>query len=133
MNPVVRGILAVIVGMAVALALIVVVQMIGTRIYPPPPMDRTSIESIKAVMAQVPLVSLLFVLLSYTAGSVAGGWVAARFAPRDKMAHAMTLAGLLFCFGIINLISLPHPAWFWGASSAVYWLGAWSGAKAAEA
>jgi hypothetical protein len=133
MNPVVRGVLAVIAGMLVALVLIVVVQVIGTRVYPPPPMNRASIESIKAAIAQVPLVSLLFVLLSYTAGSVAGGWVVARFAPRDKMVHAMTLAGLLFCLGIVNLTSLPHPTWFWVASSAVYWLGAWSGAKAAEA
>ncbi|MGH7729988.1 MAG: hypothetical protein ACRENJ_01920 [Candidatus Eiseniibacteriota bacterium] len=133
MNPVVRGILAVIAGMLVAFVLIVVVQTIGTRIYPPPPMDRTNIDSIKAAMAQIPLASLLFVLLSYAAGSVAGGWVAARFAPRDKMAHAMTLAALLFCLGIMNLISLPHPPWFWVASSAIYWLGAWSGAKAAGA
>ena len=134
MNPVVRGFLAIIAGMIVAFVLIFVVQTIGTRIYPPPVgMDRTNIESIKAVMAMIPLASLLFVLLSYAAGSVAGGWVAARFAPRSKMAHAMTVAGLLFCLGLANLITLPHPPWFWVASSAIYWIGAWSGAQAAGA
>jgi hypothetical protein len=134
MNPVVRGFLAVIAGMIVAFVLIFVVQTIGTRVYPPPAgMDGTSIDSIKAAMAMIPLASLLFVLLSYAAGSVAGGWVAARFAPRSKMAHAMTVAGLLFCLGVVNLLSLPHPPWFWVASSAIYWLGAWSGAQAAGA
>ena len=133
MNPVVRGMLAVIGGILIAFVLIVVVQTIGTRIYPPPPIDRANLDSIKAVMAQIPLASLLFVVLSYAAGSVAGGWVAARFAPRDKMAHAMTVGGLLFLLGIVNLMSLPHPTWFWVASSATYWLGAWSGARAAGA
>ncbi len=132
MNPVVRSILAVISGLLVAFVLIAVVQMIGMRLYPPPAgMDPTNPESIKAAMAQIPLAALLFVLLSYAAGSVAGGWVAARFAPKAKMMHAMILAALLFCAGLMNLMIIPHPVWFAIASSALYWLGAWSGAQAA--
>ena len=133
MNPVVRSILAVITGMLVAFVLIGLVQAIGMRIYPPPPgMDPTNIESIKAAMAQIPLAALLFVLLSYAAGSVAGGWVAARFAPARKMRHAMMVAALLFGAGLMNLTTVPHPTWFAVVSSLIYWLGAWSGAVAAS-
>ena len=132
MNPVIRSVLAVVVGMLSAFVMIALVQVIGVRVYPPPTgMDPTNLESMKAVMARIPLGALLFVLLSYTAGSVAGGWVAARFAPKGRMMHAMSVAALLFGAGLVNLMTIPHPVWFWVASSALYWLGAWSGAQAA--
>ena len=133
MNPVVRSILAVILGLLVAFVVIALVQMIGIRVYPPPAgMDPTNPESIKAAMAQIPLAALLFVLLSYAAGSVVGGWVSARFAPKAKMTHAIIVAALLFCAGLMNLMTIPHPMWFAVTSSAIYWLGAWSGAQAAS-
>jgi hypothetical protein len=132
MNPVVRSVLAVVGGMLVAFVLIALVQVIGMRVYPPPSgLDPANPESIKAAMAMVPLGALLFVLLAYAAGSVAGGWVAARFAPSGKMMHAMIVAALLVGAGLVNLLSIPHPAWFWVASNAIYLLGAWSGAQAA--
>ena len=134
MNPVIRSILAVIVGVLVAFVLIACVEIIGMRVYPPPDgMNAASLESIRAAMARIPLGALLFVLLAYTVGSVAGGWVAARFAPSAKMAHAMTVAALLFGAGLMNLMTIPHPPWFWVTSSLIYWLGAWSGAQAAGA
>jgi hypothetical protein len=134
MNPVFRSVLAVITGMLVAFVMIALVQIIGMRIYPPPPgFDPTHPDSLKAMMSQIPLAAKLFVLLAYAAGSVAGGWVAARFAPRGKMRHAMIVAALLFGAGLMNLMTIPHPAWFWITSSLIYWLGAWSGAQAAGA
>lgn len=134
MNPMVRSILAVVAGMLVAFVLIVCVEMIGMRVYPPPTdMDPRNIESIKSAMARIPLGAMLFVLLAYTVGSVAGGWVAARFAPSAGLSHAMFVAALLFGAGLMNLMTVPHPVWFWVASSAIYFLGAWSGAQAAGA
>jgi hypothetical protein len=134
MSPVVRSILAVVGGMLVAFVLIAIVQLIGMRIYPPPTgVDMTDRESLKAAMAQVPLGALLCVLVAYAAGSVAGGWVAARFAPSGKMRHAMILAALLIGAGLTNLLTIPHPVWFWVASNAIYLVGAWSGAQAGGA
>ena len=132
MNPVVRSTLAVVVGMLVAFVLIALVQVIGLRVYPPPAgIDLTNPESLRSAMAEMPLGAQLFILLAYAAGSVAGGWVAARFAPSARMMHAMILAALLVGAGLVNLMSIPHPAWFWVASNAIYLLGAWSGAQAA--
>ena len=132
MNPVVRSVLAVIAGMLVAFVLIALVQTIGMRVYPPPTaVNPSDPESLRAMMAQIPRGALLFVLLSYAVGSVAGGWIAARFAPGAGMRHAMVVAALLFGAGLMNLVTIPHPVWFWVCSSAIYWLGAWSGAQAA--
>lgn len=132
MNPVVRSILAVIGGMLVAFVVIAVIEAIGMRLYPPPPgLDPTDRESLKMLVASMPLAAKLCMLVAYAMGSVAGGWVAARFAPHARMMHAMIVAALLFGAGLMNLMTIPHPAWFWVASSAIYWLGAWSGAQAA--
>lgn len=134
LNPVVRSILAVIVGMLVAFVVIGVIEAIGIKLYPPPrgatPTDR---ESLKALVASMPLAAKLCMLLAYAAGSVAGGWMAALLAPRAKRMHAMIVAALLFGAGLMNLMTIPHPAWFWVASSLIYWLGAWSGAQAGGA
>lgn len=127
-----RSILAVIGGMLVAFVAIIVIESIGVKLYPPPPgLNPTDPESLKALVASMPLAAKLCVLLAYAAGSVAGGWVAARLAPRAKMMHAMIVAALLFGAGLMNLMTIPHPVWFWVASSGIYWLGAWSGAQAA--
>jgi hypothetical protein len=134
MNPVVRSILAVVVGVLVAFVLIWVVQLIGIKVYPPPPgLDPADRESLKAMVAQMPLGALLFVLLAYAAGSVAGGWAAARLAPRAGLLHAMLVGVLLLGVGIMNLLTIPHPGWFWVASCAIYPIGAWSGARSAGA
>jgi hypothetical protein len=134
LNPAVRSILAVIGGMLVAFVIIAVIEAIGIRLYPPPAgLDPTNRESLKALVASMPLAAKLCMLVAYAAGSVAGGWVAARFAPRARMMHAMIVAALLFGAGLMNLMTIPHPAWFWVASSLIYWLGAWSGAQAAGA
>ena len=134
MNPVVRSILAVVVGMLVAFVIIALVQTVGMRVYPPPAgMDPSNPESIKAAMAQLPLGALLFVLLAYAAGSVAGGWTAARFAPKSRMMHAMIVGAILLGAGIMNMMTIPHPGWFWASAIAIYLLGAWSGGSAATA
>jgi hypothetical protein len=134
LNPVVRSILAVIVGMLVAFVLIALIEAIGVRLYPSAArLDRTDQESLKRLVASMPLAAKLCMLVAYAAGSVAGGWVAARLAPRARMMHAMIVAALLFGAGLMNLMTIPHPAWFWVASSLIYWAGAWSGAQAAGA
>src|SRR5262245_52002319 len=134
LNPVVRSILAVIGGMLVAFVIIAVVEAIGIKLYPPPPgLNPADPESLKRWVASMPLAAKLCVLLAYAAGSVAGGWVAAGLGPGARLMHAMIVAALLFGAGLMNLMTIPHPAWFWVASSLIYWLGAWSGAQAAGA
>ena len=132
MHPVVRSILAVLAGMLSAFVVIACVQAVGVRIYPPPPgMDPRDTATFKNLMAQMPLGALLFVLLAYAAGSVVGGWVAARFAPRAKLTHGMIVGAFLLGAGIMNMTVIPHPGWFWASAIAIYLLGAWSGARAA--
>ena len=134
MHPVVRSILAILAGLLSAFVVIGLVEAIGMRLYPlPPGMDPRDPNSIKAVMANLPRGAMLCVLVAYAAGSVVGGWVAARFAPRAKLTHGMIVGLLLLTAGLLNMSTIPHPAWFWVSSIAIYVLGSWSGARAAGA
>ncbi len=134
MNPVVRSILAVVAGMLAAFVLIGLVEAIGMKIYPPlPGLDPRDRESFKAAVASMPRGALLCVLVAYAAGSVVGGWVAARFAPKAKLMHAMIVGAILLGAGVMNMMMIPHPGWFWAAAIAIYLLGAWSGGRAAGA
>jgi hypothetical protein len=134
MHPLVRSILAVLGGLLAAFVVIGLVEAAGVRFYPPPPgMDPRDPKSIRAVMANLPRGALLCVLVAYAAGSVVGGWVAARFAPSAKLTHGMVVGALLLAAGVLNMSTIPHPGWFWISSIAIYLLGTWSGARAAGA
>jgi hypothetical protein len=67
------------------------------------------------------------VALSYFTGVLAGAFVALRFA-RDAWTTwpALVVEALLLAFGVINLMSLPHPVWFWIVSLASFPLGAFA-------
>jgi len=134
MRPAVRSVLAILAGLLSAFVVIALVEAIGVRFYPPQPgMDPRDPNSIRAAMANLPRGAMLCVLVAYAAGSVVGGWVAARFAPRAKLTHGMIVGALLLAAGVLNMSTIPHPGWFWASSIAIYLLGSWSGARAAGA
>jgi len=125
-----KSILAVILGLVVAFALISAVQYISYLVYPlPAGVDLTNPESLKAAMANMPIGALLFVLLSYVLGSLGGGWLASRMAPKSNLVHATIVGAILLIAGIANLMKLPHPVWFWVANLAVYLPAAYFGGK----
>jgi hypothetical protein len=114
------------------------VEALGQKVYPPPPgLDPSDPESIRAAMQDIPAGALVFVLLAWTVGSAAGGWVAARLAPRRPVLHGMIIGALLLAGGLANLVMIPHPLWFTIVGVAVFLpaacLGARLGARPAAA
>jgi hypothetical protein len=113
MPSVVRSILAVLAGCIVAFVLIAGIQFLNTSFYPfPAGLDPSNREAMSSFMATLPLGAFLMVLLSYAVGALAGGFVAARLAPRAPKGHALAVAALLVGASIMNLTALPHPTWF---------------------
>jgi len=108
-----RSIGAVVAGIVVAVVGVFAIEALGQVVYPPPPgLDLTKPESIKAMMKNIPVGALLFVLLAMVVGTAAGGGVAARIAPRKPVLHAMIVGVVLLAFGVMNLVAIPHPTWF---------------------
>ncbi|MGH7601917.1 MAG: hypothetical protein ACREOI_36605 [bacterium] len=125
-----RKILAVVAGVILAGIVTFAVQKIGHQVYPPPEnLDMKNIEAMKAYVAALPMGALLFVLLSYVVGSFAGGWLAATIARTSQIHLPLTVGGIQLLFGIMNLVTIPHPMWFAIASIIIFLPAAYFGGK----
>ncbi len=117
MNPVLRGILAVIAGFVVACAIMIVVESInGHVLYPDLAKQAqgvTSREEMKRIFAVAPVGSLLVVLFGWSLGSFTGGLIAKWIGKRPDARHAIIVGALIVLCAIANNLMLPPPAWFW--------------------
>ena len=106
-------IVAAVTGLAVSVLLIMAVQALSIRLYPPPTgVDFADPEALARLMDQLPIGSLLMVELSYIAGSLGGG-IAVSLVMRNREYRLAAIVGaLLTAFGFLNLAAIPHPIWF---------------------
>ena len=124
-----RKVVGVIVGMIAGGTLVGMVEGLGHVLFPlPEGVDATSIESLKANMDKIPLGSMLFVLLGWAVGSVAGSAVAV-WISRSSIVPGLITGGILMAGGIANMAMLPHPVWFSVAGCLVFLPSAWVGAQ----
>ncbi|MDX2120372.1 MAG: hypothetical protein SF070_04800 [Gemmatimonadota bacterium] len=133
MSPVLRRGLAGLAGMAAAFIVILVVQQLNLVLHPlPPELDVKDKAALTAYARTLPLLAFLMVLLGYALGGAAGGFVAAKLGGARR--SAIVVAVLLVIASIMNLSTIPHPAWFWVANLALVavtpFLGARFGAEA---
>ena len=125
-----RKILAVVGGVILGGVVVFVVEWISSKVYPlPPGLDLNNREAMKAYVAALPIGALLFVLLAYVLGSLAGGWLAAKIARDSRLHLPLTVGGVLLFFGIINLVTIPHPLWFAMVSILVFLPAAYLGGR----
>ena len=121
MKPTVRSILAVLLGSLVTFVLIMGIEGISSVIYPlPEGVDPNDMEALKVAIPKMPLGGKVLVLISYAVGTFVGAWLAAWFARRAHMVHAMIVAGLFLAGDIVNLNQLPHPMWMAVVSLAIF-------------
>jgi hypothetical protein len=108
-----RKIAAVVVGTVLAIVLIIVVEELSHRIYPPPAdLDVTDKEALKAYLGSVPTGALLFVGAAWVIGTFGGGMLATFIARRSAVTNCAIIGGLVLAGTVLNLASIPHPAWF---------------------
>lgn len=115
----VRKILAVIAGIAVAVVLVMLIQKLGHTLYPPPtdidPGDREFMED---YIANLPWGPLAFVIASYVLGTFAGGLVATTIAGERPLVYAFIVAAFILAGAVSTVLMFPHPAWFTASSIA---------------
>ena len=106
-----RRVGAVVAALAVSIVVISIVQAVSGWMYPPPPgLDLTDPEALRAFAEQLPIGALLMVELSYLLGSLMGG-VTAGIIGRDSVYRlGAVVGGLLTLAGFSNLAAIPHPA-----------------------
>jgi len=135
MRSVFRSVLAVVAGFVVASVVMMAIESINGRfLYPELGKAADGMidkEALRRLLARAPVGAFLVVIAGWVLGSVAGGWVAARFGRRAPVGHALTLGGLLTLAGVANNLMVPPPLWFWIASLLVLLPAAYAGARLA--
>lgn len=123
-----RTILGIVVGIAVAMGCIFVVEWLGHQLYPPPAgAAMNTPEAVADYIATAPTMALAFPPLGWFAGAAIGGW-AARSITRRHWA-GWVIAALVLAGGIINLFLIPAPLWMQIAAVAAPLLGGWVATK----
>lgn len=127
-SPLWRKILGAVLGLCAAVTIVIIVQSLGHKIWPlPQDVDFRNAEEVAALVRAMPVGAMLWVALSYLAGTFAGAYMALKVS-RDPWTTwpAVAVEGVLLAFGVMNLMALPHPGWFWIVALASFPLGAFS-------
>ena len=106
-------------GLTVAIVTIMALEAIGNRVYPPPggyDMTGSSAESL-------PFETLVWPVIGWFVGSLAGAWVALRVSAEAWAGWA--IAGCVLAATILNLALIRHPLWMIVAGLAAPVVGGW--------
>lgn len=113
MNPVLRNILAVFVGLIVGSAVNgALIHMSPMLIAPPAGVDVTSAEGLQAGMHLFQPKHFLMPFLAHALGTFAGAFVAAKIAATRKLTFAMVIAFFFLFGGLASVFMLPSPLWY---------------------
>ena len=108
-----RNVLAVVVGIVVAVILILIVETAGHAVYPPPGnLELADRDAMSAYIDAVPTGALLFVMGAWLAGTLGGGVLACFIAKDRPHVYAGAVGGTVLLGTAITLIRIPHPTWF---------------------
>jgi MFS family permease len=129
----VRSTLAVLLGLLVALATMLLLEYLGMSLFPlPPGVDLDSEADLAQLVESAGIGKQLWVLTGWMLAAVAGGWVASRISHRHGTASALCVGALIVAGVLLNVALLPHPAWMTVLGVLLPLPAAWAGARLAR-
>ena len=133
MNPVLKNVLAVVVGLVVGGMVNMGLVMVSPSIIPPPEgVDVTDMESLRTSMHLFKAHHFVFPFLAHALGTLVGAFLAAWIAATHKIRFAFSIGAFFLLGGLINAFLLPAPLWFIVVDLvAAYLPMSWLGAKMA--
>jgi hypothetical protein len=109
-----RTILGAVVGLVLAVVTIMLVELAGHRVYPPPAgLDPMVTADMARIMATLPVGAMLIVVAAWLLGAFDGGLVAALIARKGHPRAAAVVPALMVMVGVVGMVlEMPaHPAW----------------------
>lgn len=132
MNPIARRVLAVFAGLCASVGVILVIEGVSSVLHRPPPgLDLSDPEQLRAFIGSLPLAAFLLVLAAWVLGTFVGATVAIRIARERPTTNACIIGCVIGVATVMNLTSLPHPAWMPYAAAAGIPLATWAAARLA--
>lgn len=135
MKPVVRNILAVVIGcVAGGLVNMAIISMSASIIPPPAGADVTTTEGLKASMHLFKPINFLMPWLAHALGTLVAAFISVKFSASHSLRLALIPGVLFLTGGIAAVAMLPSPVWFTltdllGAYLPMAWLGYFLGRK----
>lgn len=130
MNPIVRNIIAVLLGLVTGGCVNMAIVALGGQLVPVPEgADVSDLEGLKESMKLFTPVNFLFPFLAHAIGTLVGAFVAARLAASRPVQLALVI-GVFFLLGGISMVAMVGgPVWFCVADLVLAYLPmAWLGA-----
>ncbi len=133
-SSVARSILGTVAGVITAGIVVLVIELAGMAIYPPPAgMNPADPETIRTHLAAMPIGAFLAVLAAWASGALLGTWVAGRISGSGARWPGLVAGAIFAAACAFNLVALPHPIWFAIAAlilvPAAVWLGTTAGSR----
>ncbi len=109
----IRKIAAVVLGIAVAVAIVAATEAIGHAVYPvPADLDVQDAVQFGIYLESLPFGAFLFVLAAWTLATLGGGLLACFISREKPFVYAAIVGGFMLAGTVANLIMIPHPLWF---------------------
>lgn len=125
---IVRIVLGIVIGVAVGLGLVMVGHAVNHHFWPPPPdVQVTNPQALRAYMQSAPITSLLGLPVTWTIAALASGFAGAKIGAKAWVGWIS--GGLIFAGTCLNLALIPHPLWMLVAAIVFVPAAAWLGAK----
>jgi len=113
MKPILRNILAVVIGIVLgSVANMGIIMVSGSIIPPPEGADVTTTEGLKNSMHLFEPVHFIMPFLAHSMGTFLGALAAGTLAVTHRMKFALGVSAWFLIGGIISVLMLPSPVWF---------------------
>ena len=113
MHPIIRNILAIILGIVIGSIVNMSFILLSPYMIPLPlNVDINTSEGLKAAMPLFGPQHFIFPFLAHALGTFVGAVVAALVAADDKMNFSLAIGFFFLMGGIANIVMLPFPLWF---------------------
>ncbi len=133
MNPILKNIIAVIIGWLGGSFINMVLIKIGHMLIPIEGIDPNDMDALVAIMPSLGAKYFIFPFVGHAMGTLSGAIIAGLIAANNKMKFSLAIGGLFLLGGIMVNFMLPGPTWFAVLDIAIAYLPmAWIGGKIAE-
>lgn len=126
MKEILRNTFAALAGALLGLLCISLIQGLTAQRYPlPAGFDPGDKAAMGEFLRALPIAAKLLILSGYFVGVTLGAWVAHRLSFAHGARQAFLVTALFAVASVMNLLSFPHPVWFWAANLTAVLGGGW--------
>lgn len=108
-----RKVLGIVLGIVAAFAVVISMELVGHKIWPPPKdVNFKDAAQVAAMMNAMPAMAFHWLLLGWALALAAGAFVARWISKSSATWVWASVAGFFLISTIANLLTIPHPLWF---------------------